>query len=372
MNQILCTVTNAVRVRGLVAETADCWADCWVWRWADCWVLFALELCSEDSGTWVRLASTISSSECSVSGDWSLLSVMMGVSESWSVPLHDLTCRTKSNSAFEVASTFRANRLWRFFISSSYLPDGTRPEGQSNDYWQRLQKVSGCIWLSGGDVAHTPSSVWQNSRLNDLPQNWQENPSMVFFPSVAVTPVRTLMASSSTSFPSWSGGCSSRLIGRSLSPQLQCELQGLDAWASPETSMGFVVFFIFIIWKLKKGGGPKTRETKKCSVYSFSRSCPKTVSRTREVFPTGSTTLLRLQLWRTRDCAHRSRHFFFFFFLFWRERCLPMCVCVCVCVCVRERERERVWRGGEMPVNTLNASFFHNNWLNLERESVNT
>ena len=54
----------------------------------------------------------------------------------------------------------------------------------------------------------------------------------------------------------------------------------------------------------------------------------KTVSRTREVFPTGSTTLLRLQLWRTRDCAHRSRHvgFFFFFlfsFFFWRERCLP-------------------------------------------------
>ena len=41
------------------------------------------------------------------------------------------------------------------------------------------------------------------------------------------------------------------------------------------------------------------------SVYSSSRSCPKTVSRTREVFPTGSTTLLRLQLWRTRDCAHR-------------------------------------------------------------------
>ena len=45
-----------------------------------------------------------------------------------------------------------------------------------------------------------------------------------------------------------------------------------------------------------------------CSVYSFSSSCPKTVSRTREVFPTGSTTLLRLQLSRTRDCAHRSRH----------------------------------------------------------------
>ena len=41
-----------------------------------------------------------------------------------------------------------------------------------------------------------------------------------------------------------------------------------------------------------------------CSVYSFSRSCPKTVMKTREVFPTGSTTLLRLQLWRTRDCAH--------------------------------------------------------------------
>ena len=63
-----------------------------------------------------------------------------------------------------------------------------------------------------------------------------------------------------------------------------------------------------------------------CSVYSFSSSCPKTVSRTREVFPTGSTTLLRLQLSRTRDCAHRSRHvglLLFFFFFFWRERCLP-------------------------------------------------
>ena len=64
----------------------------------------------------------------------------------------------------------------------------------------------------------------------------------------------------------------------------------------------------------------------RCSVYSFSRSCPKTVSRTREVFPTGSTTLLRLQLWCTRDCAHRSRHvglLLFLFFFFWRERCLP-------------------------------------------------
>ena len=63
----------------------------------------------------------------------------------------------------------------------------------------------------------------------------------------------------------------------------------------------------------------------KGSVYSFSSSCPKTVSRTREVFPTGSTTLLRLQLSRTRDCAHRSRHvgFLFCFFFFWRERCLP-------------------------------------------------
>ena len=62
------------------------------------------------------------------------------------------------------------------------------------------------------------------------------------------------------------------------------------------------------------------------SVYSFSRSCPKTVSRTREVFPTGSTTLLRLQLSRTRECAHRSRHvglLLFLFFFFWRERCLP-------------------------------------------------
>ena len=62
------------------------------------------------------------------------------------------------------------------------------------------------------------------------------------------------------------------------------------------------------------------------SVYSFSSSCPKTMSRTREVFPTGSTTLLRLQLSRTRDCAHRSRHvglLLFLFFFFWRERCLP-------------------------------------------------
>ena len=61
-----------------------------------------------------------------------------------------------------------------------------------------------------------------------------------------------------------------------------------------------------------------------CSVYSFSSSCPKTVSRTREVFPTGSTTLLRLQLSRTRDCAHRSRHVgFFFFFFFLLERKVP-------------------------------------------------
>ena len=61
----------------------------------------------------------------------------------------------------------------------------------------------------------------------------------------------------------------------------------------------------------------------KSSVYSFSSSCPKTVSRTREVFPTGSTTLLRLQLSRTRDCAHRSRHVgllvFLFFFLLERK-----------------------------------------------------
>ena len=60
------------------------------------------------------------------------------------------------------------------------------------------------------------------------------------------------------------------------------------------------------------------------SINSFSSSCPKTVSRTREVFPTGSTTLLRLQLSRTRDCAHRSRHvglllFFCFFFLLERK-----------------------------------------------------
>ena len=70
-------------------------------------------------------------------------------------------------------------------------------------------------------------------------------------------------------------------------------------------------------------------QTKKrfCSVYSFSWSCPKTVSRTREVFPTGSTTLLRLQLSRTRDCAHRSRHvgllLFLFCFFFLLERKVP-------------------------------------------------
>ena len=56
------------------------------------------------------------------------------------------------------------------------------------------------------------------------------------------------------------------------------------------------------------------------SVYSFSRSCPKTVSRTREVFPTGFTTLLRLQLSRTRDCAHRSRHVGLLLFFFLLER----------------------------------------------------
>ena len=51
-----------------------------------------------------------------------------------------------------------------------------------------------------------------------------------------------------------------------------------------------------------------------------------TVSRTREVFPTGSTMLLRLQLWRTRDCAHRSRHvgfFSFFFFSFGEKGACP-------------------------------------------------
>ena len=65
-------------------------------------------------------------------------------------------------------------------------------------------------------------------------------------------------------------------------------------------------------------------QNQECSLYSFSRSCPKTVSKTREGFPTSSTTLLRLQLSRTRDCVHRSRHVgFFFLFSFWRERCLP-------------------------------------------------
>ena len=63
-----------------------------------------------------------------------------------------------------------------------------------------------------------------------------------------------------------------------------------------------------------------------CSVYSFSRSCPKTVSRTREVFPTGSTTLLRLQL-HAQEIVHTGHGmlgcYCVFFFFFWRERCLP-------------------------------------------------
>ena len=44
------------------------------------------------------------------------------------------------------------------------------------------------------------------------------------------------------------------------------------------------------------------------------------MSRTREVFPTGSTTLLRLQLSRTRDCAHRSRHVGLLLFLFFDDK----------------------------------------------------
>ena len=72
-----------------------------------------------------------------------------------------------------------------------------------------------------------------------------------------------------------------------------------------------------------EGKRPRASGKSPSSVYSFSRSCPKTVSRTREVFPTGSTTLLRLQLSRTRDCAHRSRHvgllLFLFFFLLERK-----------------------------------------------------
>ena len=49
------------------------------------------------------------------------------------------------------------------------------------------------------------------------------------------------------------------------------------------------------------------------------------MSRTREVFPTGSTTLLRLQLSRTRDCAHRSRHvgLLLFFFSFGEKGACP-------------------------------------------------
>ena len=68
---------------------------------------------------------------------------------------------------------------------------------------------------------------------------------------------------------------------------------------------------------------PLNQVSKNSSVYSFSSSCPKTVSRTREVFPTGSTTLLRLQLSRTRDCAHRSRHVGLFLFFFLLERKVP-------------------------------------------------
>ena len=55
------------------------------------------------------------------------------------------------------------------------------------------------------------------------------------------------------------------------------------------------------------------------SVYSFSKSCPKTVFRAGEVFPTGSTMLLRLQL----DCAHWSRRACCVFFFFWRESACP-------------------------------------------------
>ena len=49
------------------------------------------------------------------------------------------------------------------------------------------------------------------------------------------------------------------------------------------------------------------------------------MSRTREVFPTGSTTLLQLQLRRTRDCAHRSRPvgLFFVFFSFGEKGACP-------------------------------------------------
>ena len=54
-------------------------------------------------------------------------------------------------------------------------------------------------------------------------------------------------------------------------------------------------------------------------VNSFSGSCPKTISRARKVSPTGSTTLLRLQLCLTIDCTHRSRHSVFYFL----ERKLP-------------------------------------------------
>ena len=66
----------------------------------------------------------------------------------------------------------------------------------------------------------------------------------------------------------------------------------------------------------------KRRKDTFCSVYSFSRSCPKTVSRTREVFPTGSTTLLRLQL-HAQEIVHTGH---------------SMLGCCCFCFFLLERK----------------------------------
>ena len=159
-------------VRGSLAETADCW------------VLFALELCSEDSGTWVQLASTISSSECSVSGDWSLLSVVTGVSEGWGIPLHDLTCRPSPPALLkwrahlgQISFGHSLSAVVICWMEQDFWCS-IRPEGQSNDCWQRLQKVPG--WASGrGRCGHNVKCLaCPHSRLNDLPQNWQENPQV--------------------------------------------------------------------------------------------------------------------------------------------------------------------------------------------------
>ena len=56
-----------------------------------------------------------------------------------------------------------------------------------------------------------------------------------------------------------------------------------------------------------------------CSVYSFSGSCPKTVSRITEVFSHRFYNAV------TADCAHQSRRvvFFFLFFYFGEKGACP-------------------------------------------------